>query len=137
MAQESIVKLEAFIAEGSAIGDIGAMTTRLSGSIYGIDLSLNETPRSVSIITSEMIDQFSVSSLNDLIKLTPGTFTSSFFGIEGSLEIRGRRVKPIFADSSGSTIPATFPLRSARPNGSRSSVAQPRPFTVREKSEAI
>ena len=96
IAQESIVKLEAFITEGSAIGDIGAMTTRLSDSIFGIDLSLNETPRSVSVITSEMIGQFSVSSLNDIIKLTPGTFTSSFFGIEGSLEIRGSTSETYF-----------------------------------------
>ncbi len=107
--QESIVKLEAFVTEGSAIGDLGAMSTRLSDSIFGIDLSLNETPRSVSVVTSEMIDQFSVSSLNDIIKLTPGTFTSSFFGIEGSLEIRGSTSETYFRGFKRLDNPGHFP----------------------------
>ena len=58
-------------------------------SSFGFDKSLVETPRSVSEVSSDLIEAYSLRSVDDLVRLTPGAFTSSFFGIAGSMDIRG------------------------------------------------
>ncbi|HEX2585224.1 MAG TPA: TonB-dependent receptor plug domain-containing protein [Steroidobacteraceae bacterium] len=56
--------------------------------IFGINKSLLETPRSVSSISDDTIDLFSLSAVEDLLHVAPGVFTTTRFGIQGSVDIR-------------------------------------------------
>lgn len=57
--------------------------------VFGFGKSLLETPRSVSTISSEQMERFNVTDIQELVAFSPGTFTQSFFGVAGSLDIRG------------------------------------------------
>ena len=58
-------------------------------SLFGLDKSLEDTPRSISTVDSETLTRYSVKTVNDLVTVSPGTFTGSYFGIAGSVFIRG------------------------------------------------
>ncbi|BFM05860.1 TonB-dependent siderophore receptor [Halioxenophilus aromaticivorans] len=58
-------------------------------SSFGFDKALVETPRSISEVSADLIEAYSLRSVDDLVRLTPGAFTSSFFGIAGAMDIRG------------------------------------------------
>jgi len=57
--------------------------------VFGFGKSLLETPRSVSTISAEQMARFNVSDIDELIAFSPGTFTQSFFGVAGALDVRG------------------------------------------------
>ena len=58
-------------------------------SVFGFGRSVLETPRSVSSVSGEMIQRFDMRDIDELVALAPGTYTQSFFGVAGSLDIRG------------------------------------------------
>ena len=58
-------------------------------SLFGFQKSILETPRSASTVSEEMMDRFNIRDIDELIALAPGSFTQSFFGVAGSLDIRG------------------------------------------------
>ena len=58
-------------------------------SVFGFHKSLLQTPRSASSVSEEMMSRFNMRDIDELIAVAPGTFTQSFFGVAGSLEIRG------------------------------------------------
>lgn len=59
-----------------------------SESSFGFDKPLLETPRSVSIISQETIELFGLSAVEDLVKVVPGVFTTTRFGIQGGIDVR-------------------------------------------------
>lgn len=59
-----------------------------SGSAFGFDKQLLETPRSVSFISKETIDLFGLNSVEDLVRVVPGAFTTTRFGIQGGIDVR-------------------------------------------------
>jgi iron complex outermembrane receptor protein len=70
-------------------GSLNALPVKGVGSIFGFDKTLVETPRSASTISKEQMDRFGITQIYDLVSQVPGTFTSSFFGTGGALDIRG------------------------------------------------
>jgi len=70
-------------------GSLDALPLKNVGSIFGFDKTIVETPRSASTISKEQIERFGVSEIYDLVAQSPGTFTNSFFGVGGALDIRG------------------------------------------------
>ncbi len=68
---------------------IGILGAEASSTVFGFDKALLETPRSVSSITIETIEQYGITDINDFVVLSPGSFTQSFFGVAGSLDLRG------------------------------------------------
>jgi iron complex outermembrane receptor protein len=58
-------------------------------SLFGLEKTLEDTPRSISTADSETLTRYSVKTVNDLVTVAPGTFTGSYFGIAGSVFIRG------------------------------------------------
>jgi iron complex outermembrane receptor protein len=60
-----------------------------SGSLFGFEKSIEDTPRSISVADSETLTRYAVRTVNDLVTVAPGTFTGSYFGIPGSVFIRG------------------------------------------------
>ena len=77
------------IEEIVVVGDLGSLPGDAVKTVFGFDKSLLETPRSVSTASAEMMDRFNMRDIDELIALAPGTFTQSFFGVAGSLDIRG------------------------------------------------
>lgn len=60
-----------------------------SDGAFGLSKSLLETPRSITTVSEDLIEKFALRSVDDMVRLTPGAFTSSFFGIRGAMDIRG------------------------------------------------
>src|SRR5678809_1271464 len=85
-ADEDVTELSKIEVVDSALGALGK---EVGATAFGFDKPLLETPRSVSFITSEQIDMFGVSSVNDLAKLVPGVFTNQRRGYEGAINVRG------------------------------------------------
>ncbi|MDA8962403.1 TonB-dependent receptor, partial [Congregibacter sp.] len=56
--------------------------------VFGFGKSLLETPRSASTISFEQMDRFNITDIDELVAFAPGTFTQSFFGVAGSLDVR-------------------------------------------------
>ena len=78
--------------DGSEIvvtGSLDALPVKDVGSVFGFDKTLVETPRSASTISDEQIERFGITDIYDLVSQSPGTFTNSFFGVGGALDIRG------------------------------------------------
>jgi iron complex outermembrane receptor protein len=65
------------------------LPTESSGSSFGFNKPLLETPRSVSFISREQIDLYDLSSVTDLGRVVAGVYTPARYGIEGSIDIRG------------------------------------------------
>jgi len=70
-------------------GDLDSLPGADVQSIFGFDKSILETPRSASTISEEMMERFNMRDADELIAVIPGTFTQSFFGGTGSLDVRG------------------------------------------------
>lgn len=70
-------------------GSLGALPIKGVGTVFGFDKTLVETPRSASSVSAEQMERFGVTQIYDLVSQVPGTFTSSFFGTGGALDVRG------------------------------------------------
>ena len=79
-----------------------------SDSSFGLDMSLVDTPRSVSEVREDLIQKFALRSVDDLVRLTPGAFTSSFFGIRGAMDIRGEPADNYFRGFRRIANPGAF-----------------------------
>lgn len=58
-------------------------------SVFGFDLPIQETPRSISVVGAETVQRYNIQTVNDLALVASGTFTGSYFGIPGTLFVRG------------------------------------------------
>ncbi len=56
---------------------------------FGIPEKLVDTPRSVSEVDSATLSLYSARTVNDLVTVVPGSFTGAYFGIAGSVFLRG------------------------------------------------
>lgn len=70
-------------------GSLGEFPLKDVGTVFGFDKTLVETPRSASSVSSEQMERFGITDIYDLVAQAPGTFTNSFFGVGGALDIRG------------------------------------------------
>ena len=91
------------------IGSLGALPVKDVGSIFGFDKNLVETPRSASTISKEQMERFGVSEIYDLVAQAPGTFTNSFFGVGGALDIRGTPGEVYFRGVRRLDNPGNYP----------------------------
>ena len=90
-------------------GSLDALPLKDVGSIFGFDKTLVETPRSASTVSQEQLERFGVTSIYDLIAQAPGTFTNSFFGVGGSLDIRGTPGETYFRGMRRLDNPGNYP----------------------------
>jgi iron complex outermembrane receptor protein len=58
-------------------------------SLFGLDQKLEDIPRSISVADSETLTRYSVKTVNDIVTVSPGSYTGSYFGIAGSVFLRG------------------------------------------------
>ncbi|MEQ6333712.1 TonB-dependent receptor plug domain-containing protein [Sphingobium sp. MK2] len=90
-------------------GALEALPLKDVGSIFGFKKTLLETPRSASTISSEQIERFGITNIYDLVAQSPGTFTNSFFGVGGALDIRGTPGEVYFRGVRRLDNPGNYP----------------------------
>lgn len=91
-AQEGeLTELEAFIAEETAAEDADTLlpTEKRIGGAFFSDMTIIETPRSVNVLTPELMEEFRIEDFSDLQKIGAGTEQVNFYGVPGSPSIRG------------------------------------------------
>lgn len=91
-----VVELDVYTAEEEVGDDLGILQTDPVDSVFGFGKTILQTPRAVSSINIELLEQFNAKGINDLVNFVPGTFTTSFFGVAGSLDIRGTSAENFF-----------------------------------------
>ncbi|QJU60017.1 TonB-dependent receptor plug domain-containing protein [Sphingomonas sp. AP4-R1] len=90
-------------------GSLNALPVKDVGTVFGFDKTLVDTPRSASTVSKEQIERFGVTSIYDLVAQAPGTFTNSFFGVGGSLDIRGTPGEVYFRGIRRLDNPGNYP----------------------------
>lgn len=78
-------------------------------SVLGFSKSLLELPRSASTVSFEQIERFNIKDIDELIVLAPGSFTQSFFGVAGSLDVRGTPGETYFRGVRRLDNPGNYP----------------------------
>jgi len=97
------------IEEIVVTGDLRSLPGESVESIFGFDKSILETPRSASTVSWEQIERFNIKDIDELVVLAPGTFTQSFFGVAGSLDVRGTPGETYFRGIRRLDNPGNFP----------------------------
>lgn len=90
-------------------GSLGSLPGQDVEAVFGFGKSILETPRSASTISDEQMDRFNVSDIDELVAFAPGTFTQSFFGVAGSLDIRGNPGETYFRGVKRLDNPGNYP----------------------------
>ncbi|MFZ5496450.1 MAG: TonB-dependent receptor domain-containing protein [Verrucomicrobiota bacterium] len=97
-AGESVTELEKFIITESTGYDAGDVlpTSRPVDSVFGPGMSVFDLPRSVTVVTPELMRRFDLQSLADLGRLGAGTQAANYFGIAGTPYLRGVKASVFF-----------------------------------------
>jgi iron complex outermembrane recepter protein len=74
----------------------GLLERRPSDTVFGLDKPLIETPRSASFISDVTLERYGIQKLDQLTAVSPGTYTASFYGVAGALNIRGSLAENYF-----------------------------------------
>ena len=90
-------------------GDLNSLPGEAVDSIFGFDKSILETPRSASTISEEMMDRFNMNDIDELVVVSPGSFTQSFFGVAGGLDVRGTPGETYFRGMRRLDNPGNYP----------------------------
>lgn len=98
-----------FVEEVVVTGNLRALPGENVDSVFGFQKSLLETPRSASTISFEQIERFNINDIDELVALAPGTFTQSFFGVAGSLDVRGTPGETYFRGIRRLDNPGNYP----------------------------
>ena len=91
------------------VGDLGSLPDEDVQSVFGFGKSLLYTPRSASTVSEEMMARFDMRDIDELIAVAPGSFTQSFFGVAGSLDIRGTPGETYFPGVRRLDNPGNYP----------------------------
>ena len=86
-------ELESFIADesASALNNTIMPTEREISGLFSDAKSILEIPRSVTLLSPEILDQLNIKGLRDLEKVGAGTQAFNYYGVPGSPTIRGAR----------------------------------------------
>jgi len=90
-AAEDTSTIEVIQVSGKAINDKGMSpkSTKINGP-FGDGIALKDIARSVTPITSEMIEQLNITDLSDIQKVSPNSYSASGFGASSLPTIRGQ-----------------------------------------------
>src|ERR1700761_7991030 len=67
----------------------GLLERQPNDAVFGLSKPLLDTPRSASFVSAATLDRYGVRELDDLVAVSPGAFTDSYYGVSGSLNLRG------------------------------------------------
>lgn len=68
---------------------VGLLETRPTDSVFGLSKSLIETPRAASVASALTLSRYGIKAVTDLIAVSPGAGTASWYGVPGSVNLRG------------------------------------------------
>ncbi len=81
-------EVEEYVGFGGEDPTFVLPTQPLDGAL-GFSKSLVETPRSVSVVNSDLIDKVGIRDGDQLFRIVPGTYTVNRWGIAGATNVRG------------------------------------------------
>jgi iron complex outermembrane receptor protein len=87
----------------------GVVQERDSATTFGIDKPLVDTPRAVTALSDDLLDRYNIKTVYDFTAVAAGTYTGSFFGVPGSLNVRGTNADTYFMGFQQITNIATYP----------------------------
>ena len=87
----------------------GVLEKRNSDAAFGVNKPLVDTPRSVTVINDQLLDRYNIKTVYDFTAVAAGTSTGSYFGIPGSLNVRGTIADTYFMGFQQITNIATYP----------------------------
>jgi len=93
---DPVVTLDKFTTSARAADVYDVLPERESSSVFGTSRSQQDTPRSVTLVESTLIDLYGIHTVNDFVAVTAGTFTGNYFGVPGALDVRGERADNFF-----------------------------------------
>ena len=108
-AQEANTPSDEEVEKIEVTGSLGSLPGQDVEAVFGFGKSILETPRSASTISSEQMERFNVSDIDELVAFAPGTFTQSFFGVAGSLDVRGNPGEAYFRGMKRLDNPGNYP----------------------------
>jgi iron complex outermembrane receptor protein len=87
---DTVSELEAFIATETALADHGQVlpTSRPTTSFFNAQ-SVLDTPRSITVLTPELLARFDIQDFGDLGRIGAGTQQTNYYGVPGSPVLRG------------------------------------------------
>jgi iron complex outermembrane recepter protein len=91
-----VLTLEKMVSEARAADVYDVLPNRESSSVFGTARTQQDTPRSVTLLESTLIDLYGIQTVNDFVAVTAGTFTGNYFGVPGALDVRGERADNFF-----------------------------------------
>jgi len=80
---------------------IGVRENRTSTGATGLSLDLKDTPQSISVVTSDMMDNYGTNSLNDALRLATGINVEAWETNRTNYEARGFEIKNTQIDGVG------------------------------------
>lgn len=88
---EPVTELQKFIATESALAASGDIlpTSRPVDSVFGDSKSILDVPRSVTVLTPELLQKFGVRNFSDLARVTAGGEQANYYGVPGTPQLRG------------------------------------------------
>ncbi len=74
----------------------GLLERRPNTTVLGLKKPLIETPRSASLVSDVTIQRYGIQTINDFVAISPSSYTASFYGVPGELNIRGTLAENYF-----------------------------------------
>jgi outer membrane receptor protein involved in Fe transport len=65
-----------------------ALSSEPTASSFGFTKPPLETPRTVSFVSEEQLSLFGVSTVQDLVRVVPGVYTTTRYGLQGGINVR-------------------------------------------------
>lgn len=87
----------------------GVLQKTNSSTLFGINKPLVDTPRSITAVSEELLSRYNIKTVYDFTAVAAGTYTGSFFGVPGSIAIRGTVADNYFNGFQGITNYANYP----------------------------
>ncbi|TCP29880.1 TonB-dependent receptor plug domain-containing protein [Sphingomonas sp. BK235] len=87
----------------------GVIQAGSTGSVFGIDKPLVDTPRSITAVSDELLSRYNIRNVFDLASVSAGASTGSYFGVPGSLNLRGNMADNYFNGFQGLSNFANYP----------------------------
>lgn len=81
--------MSTIVVTGSIEGSVLPTDTPV-GSVFGNDMSVQDTPRTVTQVSSQLLKDENIQNLSDFVKVAPSAYTTDQFGIASVPVIRGQ-----------------------------------------------
>ncbi|MFT4253701.1 MAG: TonB-dependent receptor [Caulobacter sp.] len=94
-AAEQLTEVDAVVVTARD-RNAGLLEKQPNDTVFGLDKPLIETPRSASFVSGLTLQRYGVETIDDLTAVSPGTYTASFYGVPGALNIRGTLAENYF-----------------------------------------